>query len=266
MNRGVQLCGLVLVVCLAPMAFAQTTQVNLTGVVGQSYDGIYISPYYATVGGATNTPIICDDFADESKLPSTWTATATSFSSISSSPANTSWALAGNSMTLPGPLGQLYGEVGYFATLLLSPSIQGTTNQIIYTSAMWAVFDPTGVEQWLTSGSHGSTSGISTGDLCTAIFGTEGCAWKVGDTLGGQLATAYAASASGQYSNLVVLSPNNSNGTICAAEHGCAAQEFIYVSVPDGGTAAAYLLLSGFCCLGAIFLRSRRRLAPRMLA
>jgi len=262
MNKAVQLCGLALVVCLAPMAFAQTTQVNLTGVVGQSYDGIYISPYYATVGGATNTPIICDDFADESKLPSTWTATTTSFSSISSSPANTSWALAGNTITLPGTLAQLYGEVGYFTMSLLSPS--NTTNQIIDTFAMWAVFDPTGVETWLTSGSHGDTSAIPTSALCTDIFGDKGCSWNVGDPLGGRLADANGAS--GQYSNLVVLSPDNKNGTLCAAEQKCAAQEFVYLSVPDGGTTAAYLMLAGFCCLGAILLRSRRRLAPRMLA
>jgi len=253
MKNAVQFCGLVLVVCLAPIAFAQTS-VSLTGVAGQTYDGIYVSPYYATVGGVSNVPVVCDDFADESYLGSTWNATVTPFSNINSS--NTSWGIAGQNTAL-------YGAVGYLTNLVLSAT-PGSTAQIIDTFALWAVFDPTGVEAYLAS--HPITSGsLTTAALCSSIFGTNGCTSSVA-VAGGLLYTAENSGYTlGQFTNLVVLSPNNKDGSLCKAENNCLSQEFISLSVAEGGTAAAYLLLAGFCCMGAIFLRSRR-LAARTVA
>ena len=80
---------------MVPWAIAQN--VTLTSAGNNVYDGIYVSPYYATVNGAPNTPIVCDDFGDESKLPSNWSATVVSFSAIS--PTDTSWGLAGGTLT-----------------------------------------------------------------------------------------------------------------------------------------------------------------------
>src|ERR1017187_5197679 len=75
---------------LAPWAVAQN--VTLTSAGNNVYDGIYVSPYYATVNGATNTKIVCDDFADNSYLNTpAWSANIQSFSSLSSSLANTAW-------------------------------------------------------------------------------------------------------------------------------------------------------------------------------
>jgi len=50
--------------CLAVVAVAQTP-VTLTSAGGSVYDGIYVSPYYATVNGVANTPVVCDDFGDK---------------------------------------------------------------------------------------------------------------------------------------------------------------------------------------------------------
>src|SRR5438270_11718409 len=120
-------------VYLATVAFAQTS-VTLTGPVsGPVYDGIYMSPYYATVGGVANTPVICDDFADDSHFNSTWNATVTSFSSITST--NTSWGLAGANKSLYGAVGYLFGQ-----TLAAS---SGSLAQIVDSFEMWAVFDLT---------------------------------------------------------------------------------------------------------------------------
>lgn len=63
----------------------------------------------------------------------------------------------------------------------------------------------------------------------------------------------------------LVPSPN-AKGTILLCTGNCpgqesiatSGQESITMSVPEGGTTAAYLLLAGICCAGAI-LRSRRR-------
>lgn len=251
MKKAVQICCVaIFALCLANTASAQVS-VTLTGPTsGPVYDGIYLSPYYATVGGATNTPVICDDFGDDSFFGSTWNATVTSFSNITSS--NTSWGLAGGNTAL-------YGAVGYLANLVLSAA-PGSVAQIIDTFALWAVFDPSGVEQYLAS--HPITSGpLTTAALCSAIFGTSGCTSST-PQVGGLLYTAELPSnATGGFS---VLSPLNSAGGICAAGSGCVAQEFV-VKVPEGGTAAAYLLLAGLCCMGAMFLR-RRQLATRTIA
>ena len=223
------------------------TPVSLTSAGGNVYDGIYVSPYYATVNGVPNTPIVCDDFADESKLPSSWSASIFSFSSIT--PTKTSLGLAGGTLTQ-------YNAVGYL-TLQVLNQIPGSTGQIINTFADWAVFDPSGVASYLAS--HSLTGGIlSTADLCTDIFGTAGCSGTWSMSNGGLLAAAYNASVPGGGYNLEVISPDLAGSTsLCTAEKGCAAQEFI-ATVPEGGAAMAYLLLAGLCCFGAMFLRSRR--------
>src|ERR1700691_5887745 len=96
MKKALQICGLISAICLASVAFAQASG-TLTGVSGSSYDGVYVSLYYAIVGGTT-TAVVCDDFADESDIGSSWNAQTTSFSSVNSS--NTSWALAGANTSL----------------------------------------------------------------------------------------------------------------------------------------------------------------------
>ena len=253
MKRAIQVFGwgAVAALFLTPWAAAQTT-VTLTGPPpGYSYDGIYVSPYYATVGGATNTPVVCDDFADESNVGSTWKATVTPFSGISST--NTSWALANGSSSI-----KQY-DAAAALTLQVLQQTPGTTGQIIYSFAEWAVFDPSGVASYL-AGNPITSGGLTTAALCTDIFGSAGCksSWVLAD--GGLLASGYNAIVpAGGYSNLEIISPDNSNGSICKAENGCAAQEFIAV-VPEGGAALAYLFLAVLCCGGAIFLRSRQQM------
>jgi hypothetical protein len=250
MKKPARVCCLtvIAIVCFAISAFAQTS-VTLTGPTsGPVYDGIYMSPYYATVGGVANTPVICDDFGDESYFNSTWNATVTSFSSITSS--NTSWGLAGANTSL-------YGAVGYLTNLILSAT-PGSTAQIIDTFALWAVFDPTGVEKYLAS--NPITSGpLTTAVLCSDIFGTSGCTSATA-VHGGLLYTAenggYTTSG---FLNLTVLSPDiGGTAKVCNAEQGCSAQEFIMVSVPEGGSTIAYLLVAGLCSVGAMLLASRR--------
>src|ERR1700693_3518709 len=236
-------------VSLAPWAVAQTS-VTLTGPPpGYSYDGIYVSPYYATVGGATNTPVGCDDFRDDS-TKSTWTGTVTAFSGLST-PTNTSWSLAGQNLAS-------YDAVAWL-TLQVLKQTPGSIGQIITSFADWAVFDPSGVASYLTVNPI-TTGALTTAALCTDIFGSAGCGstWSRGD--GGLLDSAYGASVPAAGYNLEIISPDiagSSPLTVCTAGNRCAAQEFVAM-VPEGGAAAAYLLLAGLCCFGAMFLRSRR--------
>jgi hypothetical protein len=215
-----------------------------------------MSPYYASVGGVTNTPVVCDDFGDNSTL-STWKATITPFSGITST--NTSWGLAG------GTLAQ-YNEVGWFTLALIKipTSVQPTnalTQQVIDSFAMWAIFDPSGVASYLKNFSGNSANNLA---LCADIFGSYGCGWTSADgTPNGSAYASVTGPPPGGY-NLVVISPNvpgTSNPVqLCAAgNNSCVAQEFIAVSVPEGGAAVGYLFLAGLCCFGAMFLRSRRQ-------
>ena len=248
-SRGLLCVGLA-ALSLSPWAFAQIS-VSLSSAGGNVYDGIYVSPYYATVNGMTNTKVFCDDFGDDSNVGTTWNASVVSLSNVT--PTNTSWGLAGGTATQ-------YSAVAYLSLQILN-QVAGSNGQITNTFADWAVFDPSGVASYLLN--HPITSGaLTTAALCTDIFGTAGCAgsWTLGS--GGLLATAYNAPVpSGGYS-LEVISPDlTGTNTLCKAESGCAAQEFIAITVPEGGSALGYLLVGAMSCFGAMVLHRRRRIS-----
>ncbi len=226
---------------LAPWAVAQN--VTLTSAGSNVADGIFVSPYYAAVNGATNTPIVCDDFADNSYLNTPWTADVQSFSSLATSLASTAWGGAGGTL-------KLYEEAAWLTmTLLQQPT--GSAGQVNYSFAVWAVFDPSGVIAQLKA--YGDTA------TCNAIFGAgNNClsTTVTGGLLGGAQGQSYSLP---QFANVVILTPVisvNGKPKTCTAG-GCPEQEFIEL-VPEGGAAMAYLLLASVCCFGAMFLRSRR--------
>jgi hypothetical protein len=60
----------------------------------------------------------------------------------------------------------------------------------------------------------------------------------------------------GQFANFVILTPQG-----CTNGPGsCPGQEF-FMTVPEGGSAAMYLLLAGLSCFGAMLFRRRRQAA-----
>jgi hypothetical protein len=253
-TKGVRIACLAAIatICLAIPAFAQISVILTGPTSGPVYDGIHMSPYYATVGGVANSAVVCGDFGDDSYFNSTWNATVTSFSSISSG--NTSWGLAGANKSL-------YGAVGYLMNLVLSAA-PGSTTQVIDTFALWPVFDPSGVKKYLAS--NPITSGpLTTAALCSDIFGTAGCTSATAMKGGLLHAAENGGYATSGFLNLTVLPPD-ATGTICKAGHGCGAQEFITVSVPEGGSTIAYLLVAGLCLVGAMLLS--RRVVTRTIA
>lgn len=236
---------------LAPGAVAQTSMVLTGPPPGNTYDGIYVSPYYATVGGSTSVPVICDDFGDDTSIGDHWTATASAFPT-STGPIATSWGLAGGTL-------KQYDEVAWLSLALFSlpSSVQpanALTQQVIDSFAIWAVFDPTGVAGYLNS-NYLSTNAA----LCVDIFGSAGCTGSSG-SVGGLLAMASTAPVPPGGYSMEVLSPDVAGSVCTAGKDACPAQEFIAM-VPEGGAAFAYLLLAGLCCFGAIYTRSRRQVA-----
>jgi hypothetical protein len=210
--------------------------VVLTSAGSNVADGIYVSPYYATVNGVPNTKVVCDDFDDDSHLNTVpWSASIVSLSSLASPSnlLNTAWGAAGKTF-------QMYEEAAWLTMPLLSQTA-GTPGQVNYSYAVWAVFDPIGVANWLNS--YGDTATYN------AVFGPNGL-----------LACAAAAASSftpGQFSNVLIITPTVGTGT-CTAR-GCPEQEFIEL-VPEGGAAMGYLFLASLCCFGAMYLRSRRQI------
>ena len=241
MKRLLLWAGLV-AISLVPCAIAQN--VTLTSAGNNVYDGVYVSPYYATVNGAANTPIVCDDFADNSYLNSGWNGYVQSFSSLAGSLSNTAWG------PVPGVTLKMYEEAAWLTMTLLQQPV-GTSGQVNYSYAVWAVMDPGGVISWLQK--YGDIA------TCNAIFGAGNNCLSTnvtGGLLGGAQSNPYTI---GEFSNVFLITPEV-NGATCKAG-GCPEQEFIeVVGVPEGGAAFAYLVLAGFCCFGAMFLRSRRRI------
>jgi hypothetical protein len=136
--------------CLAPAVFADcptTSAPSSTtacmylmdpGSIG-GFNGVYVGPYTASINDGTPTPVICDDFLDESFVPEYWTADIYSGSSPFAT-ASTSTAMQKQSGLTGTPLAQAYDEVGYLALKLLGASDPTIVGEIHF--ALWSVFDP----------------------------------------------------------------------------------------------------------------------------
>jgi len=234
------LAALVAVVSLTPRAVAdQTASMDLTGVgTNGAYAGVYIGPYQGTINGVS-TPVICDDFGDESYIPETWTAITTSVSNLGADP-NLKW---GDNQTL-------YDEGAYLATLLANPANSANASAIQY--ALWQLMDAApaggaynnGVENWLA------------GELGSSQFATfEGSSSVAGSVLyyiaQAEMASNYDSS---NWSNVLIYSFDQCTNTVsspCTSTNP--PQEFL-VATPEPST--ILMLILG---LGAIFLVWRRQ-------
>jgi hypothetical protein len=198
--------------CFAPCAFANSS-LTVTGAGNNVMGNVYVGPYYATVNGVANTPVICDDFADDTSIGSSWNFTANNFSTLGS-------ALWGNQASN-------YEAAAWLTIQMLS--LNGNPNnaaQVGYISfAIWSLFD------------KNALNGLNS----TQLAGVGMWLGKVPSNL-----------TLGQFANFVILTPQG-----CTNGPGsCPGQEFFQV-MPEGGSAAMYLLLAGLTCFGA--MRFRRR-------
>jgi hypothetical protein len=157
--------------CFAPAAFANST-LNMTGAGNNVMDGVYVGPYYATVNGVANTPVICDDFADESRIGSSWSFTANNFSTLGS-------ALWGNQTAN-------YEAAAWLTLQMLSlntnPNNATTVGYLSF--AIWSLFDKSalngltstqlaGVDSWLAK----IPSNLTPGEFSNFVILTpQGCA------------------------------------------------------------------------------------------
>ena len=119
----------VALLCLAPCAFADSNSLTMTGAGNNVMQGVYVGPYYATVNGVANTPVICDDFADDSVIGHSWDFIPNNFSTLGS-------ALWGNQT-------QNYEAAAWLTLQMLSLNGNPSNNtQVGYLSyAIWSLFD-----------------------------------------------------------------------------------------------------------------------------
>lgn len=208
--------------CFAPCVFAQQT-LELTGVNGNNYAGIYIGPYDIQVG--QNGPtygMICDDFNDDINIGSTWTAKPVSVSGATLSQT----MFGGQQGALTG-----YEEVAALSYAILFGNQSPTANALMQ-YAIWAVFSPTAVQNWLM-----------------AYDGSNFAAdWK---TIQGYITWASQHGSQSLLSEFTVWTPQNCQSGKCGAQE-------MFQFVPEGGTALMYLLFAGIFCFGAMWMKSRR--------
>jgi hypothetical protein len=124
--------------CFAPCAFANSS-LTMTGAGNNVMDNVYVGPYYATVNGVQNTPVICDDFADESYIGHTWNYTANNFSTLG----NALWGNQTNN----------YDAAAWLTLQMLSLNGNpGNATQVGYLSfAIWSLFDGSNALKGLNS-------------------------------------------------------------------------------------------------------------------
>ena len=218
------LLAAIVLLCIAPCALAQQT-LELTGVNGNNYAGIYIGPYSIQVGGPSGSTygMICDDFNDDIQIGSTWNANPVSVSASTLS------------QTLFGS--QSGALLGYEEAAVLSYAIlfgnQSATTTSLMQYAVWAIFSPTQVQNWLKAND--------------ANYAAD---WV---TIQGLINSAKGQASQSLLSQFVVWTPTN------CQSGGCGGQEF-FQFVPEGGTALMYLLLAGAACFGTMFYSRNQRL------
>lgn len=122
-------CILAFVAATATNSLANTVTVKLTGVNGAVQGGVYVDPYSGTINGSSPLTLVCDDFAHETRIGESWTATVSDFSDLSGARFQQGSAAA----TLKS-----YDEAAYLYNALLShPSEYGDIS-----FAIWGLFTP----------------------------------------------------------------------------------------------------------------------------
>ena len=130
---------------IAPASFAQNYSMNLTGIGnGTVADGVYVSPYVATISGpgmSYSGFVICDDFNSEAYLNTPWIATMSNAGALNgtqkfgAAPGSTT-SFGGSSYTIQ----QAYNAAGWLANGLLA-NLSNTNVQTNYAFAIWDIFD-----------------------------------------------------------------------------------------------------------------------------
>jgi len=215
------------------VALADTVSMTLTAPPsGPSEYGIYVDPYYATINNTPSVAVICDDFLADTYQADSWWATTYNYNGSPTSLANTRMAATETNPNLT--LTQAYDEVAWLSVQLLSN--MSDADRVSISFALWSVFQPTAVENWL-EGYHTTLDAVAGHWLTDAQNNIA-----AGD--------AYLRN------DITIYSP----GPVISCPYGCPntpTQEFLVVRTPEVST-LAILVLDLLGVLSAVFLFRRR--------
>jgi hypothetical protein len=243
MSRIIQracLLGVATIIGSLSVASAQVTMVLTGPTSGPVLDGVYISPYTATINGVPTT-VICDDFSTDISFGYSWMANKTNLASINSEVAPDSTLKFDNGLPIdpnPGPTAaqqrQDYTVAAYLATEIIGAQQSGNvTAQGQYSYALWSLFEGSAVQSWLASYHDAGTWNAAQADLASAR----------------SFVNAHALTP-GSYANVDIYS-----STPLAAS-----QEFLAVSAPE--PTAISVLAVDLLGLTALVVLFRRRIFP----
>jgi hypothetical protein len=229
--RGISIAIAAGLCCYAPNLLADTASMQLTSAGPYTMSNVYVGPYTATINGVS-TPVICDDFFDDSWLPEWWTANVYTPPNYSTTRDQQNSGFTGTALT------QAYNEVGYLAVQLLNAASAPTPNATTIGEidfALWSVFDPTALNSL-----SGSAYAAAQGYLTTA---------------------ASYKNNSSFISQFTIYSPNMSYSVSCTPGGGACPdsppQEFLVRTPEPSELALLGIDLSGVGAL--LFLVYRRR-------
>jgi hypothetical protein len=274
------------------MADQPTVKFFLNGTaLGGSLDGIYTSPYQAQINDVpVEVPVICDDFANNSYVPETWTAYLTTLDEINAgtgTPSQLKWGNAdSNGNILVGSnqydgwnLDQklAYDVAAYLAIRIMQTSVPSATlASEQYSYAMWELFDANDhsisnypdqpppvdtVVNWLTVNYNDPTTlNAATQDVENAIDAVCGGPTHPNcSTSGGVTSVISNPTVLAGYNVNVYTYQSCISGPCTQTSPPNPPQEFITVTaVPESSSLATlggYLLFGG---LSLLFFRRRR--------
>lgn len=232
---GVALLFVGALIVLQPAAMAEDLSMVLAAPPPGNYMyDVYLSPYYAYIGGATTeTPIICDDFEDETYSNEGWTA------SVTNGLADSGTQMAKENPTVTGSqLNTDYDAIAWLASQLLQPDLT-LYQQALMSFAVWDIFDNSGVEAWVTPYKSTDTNyGVVGKDPSYLEIYTEA-------------QTALTSATPGERSILTIYSAVPGSGL-----DGTTPQEFVVVT-PEAS--APVILAFNLLALFGVFSVVRRR-------
>ena len=230
------------------------------GPTGANLAGVYTSPYLGQVAYPSSAivPVICDDFADESFVPETWTAYVTTLPQVLSGTYGTpdTYLKFGDSSNVTGSdIGSVTGswsltqDQAYEVAAILAVDILNSsgTMQEDYSYAMWGLFESSTAFSQLNGYANDQTNAENY--LNAAIADVNN------GTVNGTSLSSYLSGY-----NVTIYSYDN--GATCPGQlnNVCAStppQEFITVTTPEAGTPVLIAVdLLGFIALVG-FLRRR---------
>jgi hypothetical protein len=192
------------------------------------YDGEYTAPYSANGGQLS---LICDDIKDDQYVGVPYQFNVNNYSKITTGTnTNVMFGAALNAAAL------------YQAAAYLAIELVNNPSKVAYlTFAIWDIFDDTATKAQMLA--YGDAAGYA----AVRAYVTNALLMAPTEALS-------------YYASVYVFTPVGctGDGTKHCTQNGQGVQEFFEV-LPEGGSAAAYLLVTGILCFGAMFHYHRSR-------